>query len=294
MRTDYCGNIDTRFLGKSVTLFGWALFGGAALACGSAWLVHRLPAVIGAWVRPARAPVVFTALMLALSMYYGQVGGSAAEAATLDEKVMRSINTQLHALQPVLPSGARLLFRNEPDTYTWENLIGLVRLSYRDDTITVDRAVKMQHALSERELSTYDHVFEYENGRLTELVLPPDPRLKPVVVEIFHSDFSRLSAGSPARRGEFLIVKATGLGPTHPEIAAGRPFPQEPLLAIGSRVAVKVNGRPAEVGTQIGWPRMIDTYRVDFRVPANLPRGMARVELSVRGVVAPAVELAVR
>jgi len=24
MRTDYCGNIDTRFLGKSVTLFGWA------------------------------------------------------------------------------------------------------------------------------------------------------------------------------------------------------------------------------------------------------------------------------
>ena len=118
--------------------------------------------------------------------------------------------------------------------------------------------------------------------------------MKPVVVEIFHSDFSRLSADSPARRGEFLIVKATGLGPTHPEIAAGRPFPQEPLLAIGSRVAVKVNGRPAEVGTQIGWPRMIDTYRVDFRVPANLPRGMARVELSVRGVVAPAVELAVR
>ncbi|HEX4330821.1 MAG TPA: aspartate--tRNA ligase, partial [Usitatibacter sp.] len=24
MRTDYCGNIDTRFLGQSVTLFGWA------------------------------------------------------------------------------------------------------------------------------------------------------------------------------------------------------------------------------------------------------------------------------
>src|SRR5947208_2555748 len=24
MRTEYCGNIDTRFLGKSVTLYGWA------------------------------------------------------------------------------------------------------------------------------------------------------------------------------------------------------------------------------------------------------------------------------
>src|SRR6185437_12594175 len=24
MRTDYCGNIDTRYLGQSVTLFGWA------------------------------------------------------------------------------------------------------------------------------------------------------------------------------------------------------------------------------------------------------------------------------
>ena len=24
MRTDYCGNIDTRFLGQTVTLFGWA------------------------------------------------------------------------------------------------------------------------------------------------------------------------------------------------------------------------------------------------------------------------------
>src|SRR5690348_5631107 len=24
MRTDYCGNIDTRFLGQTITLFGWA------------------------------------------------------------------------------------------------------------------------------------------------------------------------------------------------------------------------------------------------------------------------------
>ena len=49
-----------------------------------------------------------------------------------------------------------------------------------------------------------------------------------------------------------------------------------------------------EVTNRLGWPTMIDTYRVDFLVPVEVRAGMARVELAVRGIAAPAVEMPVR
>jgi hypothetical protein len=61
-----------------------------------------------------------------------------------------------------------------------------------------------------------------------------------------------------------------------------------------SRVEIKVNGRRTEVTNRLGWPTKIDTYRVDFRVPREVRPGTAWVELAVRGIAAPAVELPVR
>jgi hypothetical protein len=276
-----------------IPLFGWALYTAVALARGSAWLLKNVPGRAGYWVRYARAPAVFACVMLLLYPFYRRIAGMTVHAATVDEEVVRTIDSQMHALYPTLPPAARLLFRNEPDNYVWDNLGSIIRLSYGYDDIVVDRIRKMKAPPSANEISAYDHVLEYQGGRLTEPVHIPEPNLKPALVEMLHSDFSAITPGHPARPGDIVIAKATGLGVTEPEVEAGQPFPREPLVVIASRIEVKVGGRRAQIANQIGWPKTVDTYRVDFRVPDDVPAGTARVELKVRETAARAMDLLV-
>jgi uncharacterized protein (TIGR03437 family) len=109
---------------------------------------------------------------------------------------------------------------------------------------------------------------------------------------IFHQDFSPVTPGRPARRGEVLIARASGLGPT-PSIAVGQPFPLQPLEVVNSPVAVTVGGREAEVLNKIGWPGLVDTYRIDFRVPQDVTQGLIGVQLSAAWVSGPEVKVAV-
>src|SRR5262249_52011805 len=97
---------------------------------------------------------------------------------------------------------------------------------------------------------------------------------------VFHSDFSPVTAARPARSGGGLIVQATGLGPTVPGVDPGQPFPTGATLPVNSPLAVTVNGRDAEVVNGCGWPGLVDTYRVDFRVPSGMAAGTASVQLS--------------
>ena len=96
---------------------------------------------------------------------------------------------------------------------------------------------------------------------------------------VFHSDFSPLTPERPARPGETLIVRATGLGPTRPGVPAGTPFPADPVQPVSSPVEVTVNGNAVEVVNKIGWPGTTNTYRVDFRVPNGTPTGLATLQL---------------
>ena len=98
---------------------------------------------------------------------------------------------------------------------------------------------------------------------------------------VFHSDFSLVTSSRPARAGETLIVKATGLGPTRPDLAPGTLFPESPLHQVNSPVEVTVSGKPADVLNQIGWPGTSNTYRVDIRVPDSITAGMAALQLTV-------------
>lgn len=126
------------------------------------------------------------------------------------------------------------------------------------------------------------------------------PLFRPDVVigangpSVFHSDFSLVTAASPARAGETLIVYAKGLGPTAPAINPGDTFPSEPLAVATSPVEVLVNGKPAPAVNQIGVPRTTDTYRVDFRVPDDTPPGTAQVQIRAAWVPGAAVPAAVR
>ena len=111
---------------------------------------------------------------------------------------------------------------------------------------------------------------------------------------VFHADFSPITAVKPAKAGEVLIVKATGLGPTVPGVNPGQPFPTDAILQVNSPVAVTVNGQAAEVVNSIGWPRLVDTYRVDFRVPDGATAGTAMIQLSTAWILGPTVNVQVQ
>ena len=111
---------------------------------------------------------------------------------------------------------------------------------------------------------------------------------------VFHSDFSPVTAAKPAKAGEVLIVEATGLGPTVPGVDPGQPFPTDSLFQVNSPVDVTVNGRPAGVINNIGWPGLVDTYRIDFRVPDGTTAGMASIQITAAWIAGPDLRIAIQ
>lgn len=112
--------------------------------------------------------------------------------------------------------------------------------------------------------------------------------------QVFHSDFTPVTSANPAKAGEVLIAQATGLGPTVPGIVPGQPFPADAIQPVNSPLTLTVNGQEAEVINGVGWPTLVDTYRVDFRVPEGLAAGTASVQLSAAWITGAAVQIAVQ
>lgn len=111
---------------------------------------------------------------------------------------------------------------------------------------------------------------------------------------VFHADFSPVTVAEPAKAGEVLIVRATGLGPTVPGVDPGQPFPTDALQQVNSPVDLTVNGQSAEVINAIGWPGLVDTYRVDFRVPDGTVAGRASIQLTAAWISGRAVEIPIQ
>jgi hypothetical protein len=122
----------------------------------------------------------------------------------------------------------------------------------------------------------------------------PDIPATPIGPAVFHADFSPVTAAKPAKAGEILIVKATGLGPTVPGVDPGQPFPSDVLQPVNSPVGVSVNGQPAEVVNAIGWPGQVDTFRVDFRMPNGGATGTAAIQLTAAWITGAAVGIPVQ
>jgi uncharacterized protein (TIGR03437 family) len=120
------------------------------------------------------------------------------------------------------------------------------------------------------------------------------PMERPEIVNVWHSDFTPVTAAKPARADEVLTVSARGLGPTRPGVDPGAPFPQLPTLqVVNSPVDVTFGGVPAEVINQVGWPGQQNLYRVDFRVPKT-SGSMAQVQLTVAWIGGAAITIPVQ
>lgn len=129
------------------------------------------------------------------------------------------------------------------------------------------------------------------------------PRFRPEVQmtqtgpAVLHGDdFSLVTAANPARRGEQVVVRATGLGPVRPDLqpVGAKPFTAEPLQIVNSPVSVVFNGAELAVLNKVGWPGETNVYRVDFQVPPDAPQGAASVQLVAAWMPGAAVIIPVR
>lgn len=116
--------------------------------------------------------------------------------------------------------------------------------------------------------------------------------------EVFHgADFSLVTAAKPAKAGEVLIARATGLWPTRPGVNPAQPFPAypaNPLQVVNSPVDVTVNGQSAAVTNAFGWPTQVDMYRVDFQLPDGTAAGMAAIQLTAAWITGSPVTIPIQ
>jgi len=270
--------------------FGWSLYAGALLMK----LIGRIPA--NARIRGC---VTVGTLAVLLFLFFENQGWGNATDVTVEAPRIRNLAEEVHGQYPRLRPGSRLYFLNDPFDADRYDLAFTLRLRYGDDTLTVLNGKREGRAATEAELATYDHVFDYQAGQFYELTRPwrrssvPIFALGPDGPEVYHENFEPLTK-SPAAPGELVITKAINLGATEPPVPDGQPFAKDPLLPVAQRIEVRVNGRMADVVTKIGWPDLVNTYRVDFRVPPETRRGKARVEMSAAGVKGQAIEIPVR
>jgi hypothetical protein len=275
-----------------IPLFGCALYTGCAIS-GIAAGLRRAVQTLPYWVERVAAACLLLAIALPLYASYKKVGMSDVTSMSEESPVWMSLGAQMRALRPTMLPDARLLFFDDLRPPNPHDLVFLVRLTYRDRSLTVDRAQNMPHRPSLRQMQGYDVVFDYQSGKLTEAPQLAVP-IHPAILQFFDADWKLIDPQHPAHPGEHIIAKAADLGPTDPEVPPGEPFPHSPFAESVLHPSLRVNGRRAEVPQHLGSPGEVNVYRFDFSIPPQTEAGMAQVQLSVGGQAAPPAPIPVR
>ena len=71
-------------------------------------------------------------------------------------------------------------------------------------------------------------------------------------------------------------------------------YPENPLADVNSDVEVTINGVAAEVSNKVGWPGEVGVYRLDFRLPGGISKGLASLQLTAVWTPSEEVEIPVR
>jgi len=160
-----------------------------------------------------------------------------------------------------------------------------------DAEIAVDLPVNQQHA-----------IVVSANGALT---LPDQIDVVPVqlgvaaytdghVIAQHGVDFSYVTASSPAKPGEVLVIYLSGMGPTNPAVKSGDPAPgAEPLARVTLAPTVMVDGQNADIGFAGLSPGFVGLYQVNFTVPPSAKNGDLNLVIIQNGVAANITKLPV-
>jgi uncharacterized protein (TIGR03437 family) len=101
--------------------------------------------------------------------------------------------------------------------------------------------------------------------------------------------------GTPADRGETIVIYCTGLGVVTPPVRTGAPAPSQPLSRTVSATTVTIGGKAADVLFAGLTPGYFGLYQVNATVPLSVQPGDAvPVVVSLAGQTSPAVTMAIR
>ena len=71
------------------------------------------------------------------------------------------------------------------------------------------------------------------------------------------------------------------------------PFPSDARTVVNSPLQVSINGQAAQVVNAIGSAGLVDTYRIDVRVPDGTGLGIARVQLTAAWIPGAPANIAI-
>jgi uncharacterized protein (TIGR03437 family) len=95
-----------------------------------------------------------------------------------------------------------------------------------------------------------------------------------------HADFSAISASSPAKPDETVLLYLVGMGATSPSIASGVAAPSSPPATVSTTPSVTINGESAQVNFAGLTPNLVGLYQINVQTPADTPSGDASVTVT--------------
>jgi uncharacterized protein (TIGR03437 family) len=98
---------------------------------------------------------------------------------------------------------------------------------------------------------------------------------------ILNADYSLVSAQSPARIGETVLVFLTGLGATNPSVPDGAAGPVKPLSKVTDpNLQVFIDGQNAPIAFGGLAPGLVGLYQLNVQVPAGVRSGPVYLDIS--------------
>lgn len=100
-----------------------------------------------------------------------------------------------------------------------------------------------------------------------------------------NADFDRFPGSRPEASGNYVIIYATGIGASNPQVADGQGAPSSPLAVASSPTTVTIGGITAQVLYSGLAPGFVGLWQINAVLPESLPTNLAtslRVELRSR------------
>jgi hypothetical protein len=109
-----------------------------------------------------------------------------------------------------------------------------------------------------------------------------------------HADFSLITADSPARAGESIILYLVGMGATSPSVASGAGSPAGPPASANLAPSVTIDGSTATVSFAGLTPGLVGLYQINVEVPAGVTPGDVSITVTQNDTESNTVTIPVR
>jgi hypothetical protein len=98
-----------------------------------------------------------------------------------------------------------------------------------------------------------------------------------------HSDYSLVTASSPGKPGENLVIYLAGMGATNPSVPSGDLTPSQ-LVPVTVQPTLTIDGQSANIGYAGLTPTGVGLYQINFTVPTNSRLGNVSLIVNQDGV----------